>query len=254
MRRPGFLAAVLAVAASASLGSCNRPPASGEDAIAESIEKMRGKYAKSNSGTIVEVSFEGVPIKASELAILKGLSGLRTLGLTGTTAGEAAVPEIAGLKSLSALYINRCRFRGDRLTVLSSLPNLRILVLSETDVDDEALTAFDNGFESLEELGLAETRVTGKGLDHLKHLRGLRSLTLLADEIRNEDVERLVPLENLRMLSLGSTKLDDRAIGSLKKMSSLTVLDLSRTGVSRSGVSELETANPKCTISRAEEE
>ncbi|MCE9567002.1 MAG: hypothetical protein K8U57_33790 [Planctomycetes bacterium] len=144
------------------------------------------------------------------------------LGLTEVT--ESGLKELAGLKNLSTLYLGP-RVHNSGIRHLIVLENLAAIDLSRTEVTDEGLT-------------------------ELAHIRKLNALVLNSQQATDEGVLAVTKSRGLRYLDLSYGKLTDKGSRALVNLPSLTFLNLSYTKLTKTGLAELRSAMPDCTISR----
>src|SRR4051812_38003442 len=126
--------------------------------------------------------------------------GLR-LNFSGIT--DAGLKELAGLKSLRALFLHSTGVTGPGLKELAALPDLRQLELSYNP------------------------QVTGVGLKELAALKGLRRLQLRSTSTSDAGLKEVAELKGLRMLNLSFTKVTDAGLGHLAALPRLEWPDLS---------------------------
>jgi len=95
-------------------------------------------------------------------------------------------------------------------------------------------------------------RVTDEGLAHLKKMADLEQLWVTANvQITDEGMKSLAELNKLRWLSLfGCKRVTDEGARRLKSLSSLKFVFLGGTGVTDTGVADLQKALPRCEVKR----
>jgi hypothetical protein len=108
---------------------------------------------------------------------IRGLKGLRSLGLKGTRVTDAGLECLGGLTGLERLDLGDTAIGDAGLAHLRGLTGIQFLSLRGTRITDAGLEDVGD-LTRLESLVLAETRVTDSGLRHLKRLAGLRVLKL----------------------------------------------------------------------------
>jgi hypothetical protein len=200
------------------------------------------------------------------------------------------VRKLTRLESLSVqLDFNagdKCeRFWSDAdLAAIASLPSLREVLLSMTDMDLTALLALNGlrtvndlcirpgnvpatgetpelvfrgtglralrGLARLRSLDLAFTAVTDESLRFLQGVDSLRRLSLDETTIEGHELKYLTRLGQLESVSVVDTKVDDEAIMSLTELKSLRTLQVQRTRVTDAGVKRFNKARPDVLVIR----
>ena len=103
--------------------------------------------------------------------------------------------------------------------------------LNSDQVSDNTL-AFLKSFPRLQKLSMVNSKITDKGLVHLKGLTHLRELNLGGcRKITDEGIAHLAGLTRLQMLELGYTGITNSGVAHLKGMKDLRKLSLSTTKV-----------------------
>lgn len=146
-----------------------------------SLESLRIFYGKSD-------------IDGPGLASLVKLKNLKTFATRNVS--DAAMAHIGKLTQLQELDIAEShRIKGDGLSDLKGLVNLKELSLSMTGAQDQHL-AFLSGMTKLEKLFMTKTKITDAGLKHLHGLNKLEDLgtgfTKVTPEGR-EELKKILP-------------------------------------------------------------
>lgn len=124
---------------------------------------------------------------------------------------------------------------------LTRLTGLLSLTLHGVHVTDEALTGFQDAKElKLESLILAETQITDVGLEHLKGLTTVQTLSLKGAKITDTGLAYLRSMTKLHTLDLSDTKITDAGLAQLKGLNQLQKLVLSGTKITDGGLEYLE--------------
>ena len=97
---------------------------------------------------------------------------------------------------------------------------------------------------------LPPTNVTDVGLEHLRGMTNLETISLVGSKVTDEGLENLIGLTNLDSLSLDHNKVTDDGLEHLKGVANLNILFLGNTKVTDEGVAKLQQALPNCTIHR----
>lgn len=145
--------------------------------------------------TVTAVRYGATTLHDSDLALLRGLSGIERLSLD---AADRKGMTDAGLRNLAELT------KVDRLH------------LGDTGVTDEGLK-YLREWSELEWLCLSGTRVSDAGLVYLKGMKKLKALHLSRTAITDAGLEHLSELDGLRLVYLGYTKVSDAGIAHLKE-------------------------------------
>jgi hypothetical protein len=169
------------------------------------------------------------------------------------------------------------------LALISTLPRLESVGLTNTaEISDDGLIHLA-GMQSLEFLTLFSDRITGKGIahlagpkrlkklwvsgqvtdDYLQQVSKLENLELLhvygVDQITDSGLAQVAKLTKLRSLNLGDggwfdsgvqdcMKVTDQGLENLHALKNLKDLELNTTEASRAGVEKLRNALPNCKV------
>ena len=129
------------------------------------------------TGSLVGLDLHATRISDADLALLDGLTGIRSVNLYDTKVTDAGLKHLSGSTDLQALYLNDTRVSDAGLQSLQSLTSLTVLGLMNTRVTDEGLR-YLTGMTHLRELSLGGTKVTDQGLAYLKGLKSLKLVIL----------------------------------------------------------------------------
>ncbi len=110
------------------------------------------------------------------------------------------------------------------------------------DVATDAQVALVAQFDRLERLSLEETRVSDRGLAHLKRLTKLSTLNLRSTQVNDAGLAQLEGLSNLTWLDLSRTRVTDEGLIHLQGLTKLSKLYLDRTRVTDAGLKKLQQA------------
>lgn len=109
-----------------------------------------------------------------------GLSALATLDVNHCPVGQNTDTWSRGLSGLEALVLDNTSVTNDGLTALTkNLPRLERLSISATSVGDDGAFALASGEHSWRSLGLSSTKITPKGLAALLRSQNAQSLERL---------------------------------------------------------------------------
>jgi predicted Ser/Thr protein kinase len=251
-RRPGWVAAGLAVlAAAAVLGAIIIY-------IKDKAGRVVGKVTLPDGGSFEARSEEpGGAAAAGDgpadgrppalLADRRAAEWVLSLGGGVSDGAGQDAKEIRSVKDLPAgafqvVAVNlwgNIHVNDTNLERIKPLTNLAILDLRSTHVSDAGLEHL-RALTKLTTLLLAGTRVTDAGLKHLTGLRNLAVLNLHDTQLGDTGLERLKMLTSLGVLWLGRTRVGDAGLEHLRTLKSLKILELDDTQVSDAGLKHLE--------------
>ncbi len=127
-------------------------------------------------------------------------------------------------------------FHDEAMACLRNLTGLLILSCSRYRVRDGKVVF------------VAEEYIADEGLKFLRHLVGLRSLSLRGQFITSKGLYHLREMKKLAYLDLAGTLVSDEGLENLAHLSGLGILDLGNTAVTDAGCAYLENALPDCEI------
>ena len=134
------------------------------------------------------------------------------------------------------------RWQG-RAELLKNVPNLQVVYIDNTQVDDAALLRF-RGSPGLSALTIMSPGVTDKGLDTLKGLSNLNMLFLTSSKVSDKGLAQLKGLKNLQVLALSKTDVTDAGLDTLKEIKSLKSIYLDRHEGYAAGDREAQAGRP----------
>lgn len=194
------------------------------------------------------LTFNGTGLRDDDLILLRNCPSLRHLAIVHESLQGTGLKDVAGLKRLNSIMIQeseigraafqhmrqisqiviRCvPIKDDDIEPLAGSTTTTNLNLISTNITDRGLQYLGN-LPNLDVLVLAESRVRGFGLPHLKGLENLSFLDLSGSLIDDEGLVRMPRLPGLMHLSLADTKITGRGLEHLKVLPALRRLDLSR--------------------------
>lgn len=182
-------------------------------------------------------------IRGPGLAHLAKLPRLTQLDLSDGLP-DAAVAQLAPLKALKKLSLDRTGLADAGMAALRGMTALKDLSLGETKVTDAGLAAL-KGMVELERLSLGNVAVRGPGLANLKGMTKLRNLSFEAvaqtepGPLTDMGLVHLEDLPALESLVLGETSVTDAGMASLRKLKPLKRLFLQNTKVGDAGLARL---------------
>lgn len=207
------------------------------------------------------------------LQALQKKPSLKRLTISFAKISDESAARIGALQQLQSLQLQR-RIEASPTAVDSMLrlTGLKELTLSGRMVEDETLQRVSK-MPVLRKLGLESAFITDGGIQILRRLRNLRSLTIyLGDRVSNQGIDQIADMslsdihitlltasndrvKALRKISglkdlkfVSANNVDDAAIPHLAELTELETLILSDARFSHAGVKELRTSLPKCQI------
>jgi len=229
-----FLPRILMIAALA-LTACVMPPAAVDGAQAaktqisakeeeavSALAKLGVPMHRDPSGIVRWIEAKKGELTDEAMAYLPALSRLEWLEIGGGKVSAAGAAHLKGCPELRRLYIYDINLGGDKLQWLAALTKLEALSLQRTGVDasimenikapglvvlnlsgnpvgDDVLDAAAR-IKELEVLALADTKVTGKGLEKLRGMQRLNELNLMRCSVYDQDIDVFLSMPNLRIV------------------------------------------------------
>ena len=172
---------------------------------------------------IVEVYWRDPQLDEQRLRVLRGLSSIEKLELSGSKVTSQGLQHLAGLSRLYMLH------------------------LDGTEVGDEGVTQLAR-MRGLAVLSLDQTRVSDAGLKKLGTMRNLERLYLNGTQVTDAGLAELGKLTELKELSLVNTQISDAGLVHLKELKKLEMLKVYDTRVTQQGMNELHAALPQCVV------
>ena len=203
----------------------------------------RGIAALARLPGLERLNLIGEGVTDDALAPVAGMKSLTSLWVQNAPVTDAAVESLAGVESLAELHLSGTRVSGDRLGALAGLPNLRALGLgfggrsSDYRGDRPTLEAVGT-LRNLESLDLDGG---GSGPDDFADLADLSRLTFL--EVRDvpftdEAAYHVAALKSLKHLSVQEGSVSDVGVGYLVNLRDLGRV-LIRGPITRAGLLRL---------------
>ena len=153
---------------------------------------------------------EGVLAKMPDPGVPFGLC----LNLTKVT--DAELKELAGLKSLQAMYLAGTQVTDAGLKEVAGLKSLQTLDVRRTKVTDAGLKDLA-GLKSLQRLYLNHCQVTDAGLKELTSLKSLQILNISASDVTDAGLKEVAGLKSLQSLIMWGTKATPAGVAELRK-------------------------------------
>jgi hypothetical protein len=166
-----------------------------QERVVAQVEKLGGKVKmddKVKGAPLIGIDLHQTRTRDADLAMLHGLTGLKTLNLFGTSITDAGLAHLDGLTGLQTLHLNGTAITDAGLEKLRSLTALR-------------------------ELSLYGTKVTDDGLRHLAVLTNLQTLSLGGRQISDKGMQHLLGLKELHQISLSGTSVTEAEVKELQR-------------------------------------
>ena len=172
------------------------------------------------------------------LAHLRRLSELRDLDLTFTGATGAGLKNLEHLTQLVRLNLTGLTSDAD-LASLKGFTKLRYLQLCDTSpaITDEGLDHL-RGLVNLETLSISSPRITSAGLKSLHNMARLSELFLNHTGVA--DLRPIRHMTGLKWLSLWSSPIDDAGLAPIADLTGMQNLTLSGTQITDAGLESIQ--------------
>jgi beta-lactamase regulating signal transducer with metallopeptidase domain/Leucine-rich repeat (LRR) protein len=128
-------------------------------------------------------------------------------------------------------------YTDDLAKTLAALPEVEWLRLSRSGITDDQLSSLPLG--NLKHLDLRDTAITDKGLERLRSLQSLEQLFLARTAVTSRGMNAVGQLPNLLELDLSETAVDDSGAAQISSLPKLTRLRMNKTPVTDVGLEQL---------------
>jgi len=205
-----------------------------EEAAVSALSKLGVPMHSDPAGIVRWIEAKNGELTDEAMSHLPSLSSLEWLEIGGGKVSAAGAAHLKDCTALRRLYIYDINLAGDKLQWLASLTKLEALALHRTGVDasimgnikspelvvlnlsgnpvgDDVLEAAAR-ITGLEVLSLADTKVTGPGLEKLRGMQRLNELNLMRSRITDQDLEVFLSMPNLRIVYAEGCPLSDYGI------------------------------------------
>jgi hypothetical protein len=184
-----------------------------------------------------EISDEG-------LKHIRGLVNLKNLHIDSSRVTDAGFLALAGMTKLDHLVLQSHSFSDRGFTTVAGMKDLTWLCVggskgSPSLISDDGL-ALVTSMKNLTNLQLSHSRVTDKGLVHLKGLTKMTILDLDGCKVGDEGLKNLTEMKNLKWLILGDSNVSDDGLKYLQGLRKLSLLRLSGSKVSTDAKQQLK--------------
>ena len=133
-----------------------------------------------------------------------------------TKVTDVGLKELAGLKSLQALYVAWTPMTDAGLKEIAGLKNLQTLDVRGTKVTDAGLKEIA-GLKSLQRLYLNHCLETDAGMKEMAGLKNLQILNISASAVTDAGLKELISLTSLQSLIMWGTKATAAGVAELRK-------------------------------------
>jgi len=151
---------------------------------------------------------------------------------------DGGLKSLGSLKELTELSLPGCarNLHGTGFEALRDITTLRMLRVAGSGIDDDGAKQIGK-LVTLEQLDLAHTWISVKGLADLAGLTNLKLLNLSrCQRLRATDMAPLAGISSLEVVSLNGCRIGDRAVDALKKLPKLKFLQLDNTDVTPAAI------------------
>lgn len=209
-------------------------------AITDASMEVIGQIA-----TLEQLQLEAVPITDAGLVHIGKLSKLRRLSCRLADITGAGVQHLTACTELSRLELRETSIDDEALQIISTLPALRFLDVSECKLISGEGIAQLGALTRLEYLELREVKkVRDECFAALAPLTELTELNIEATRISAESVPVILGFRKLKTLNMAGSQLDSADFVELGQLPELKVLDLTNCEVTQETVDALQAARP----------
>ena len=193
-----------------------------EEEAVSALAKLGVPMHRDPSGVVRWIEAKKGELTDEAMSHLPALSSLEWLEIGGGKVSAAGAAHLKDCTELRRLYIYDINLAGDKLQWLATLTKLEALSLQRTGIDasimdnikapglvvlnlsgnpvgDDVLDAVSR-IKGLEVLALADTKVTGSGLEKLRGMRRLNELNLMNCSVHDNEIEVFMSMPNLRIV------------------------------------------------------
>jgi len=167
---------------------------------------------------------------------------LKELHLLSSGSLEPLALALGRMTHLDSLHLHgRGPVSVTAIKALAGLRSLTRLFITGSDLNDEGLKELA-ALDGLVSLGLPGSRITGAGLPALARLNSLRELNLASSPLDDAGAANFRDLLNVVQLDLSNTRITDKAIGPIAAMPNLKKLVVDGNSVTFAGLMPLQDA------------
>lgn len=162
----------------------------------------------------------------ADIAALANLKSLEILSLNSDHITDAGMAQLARIKTLRKLGLSTGNIAGPGLVELANLPVLESFVAAGMAFDDSKL-AYLKHVSGLKYLTITDPKITNSGMAMFGSFKKLEKLDLFRDSLlSDEGLANLGAMPALKWLDIGSGKFTARGIASLTSLQTLEELKL----------------------------
>ena len=184
------------------------------DCPPEISEEAPFTYDEPRGGWVFDLT--GGPLTHNLLTdLLRRLSPVVEVDLSGTNVTDAILRELEEYRGLRALFLNETRITAAALPAIAALGDLETLGLADTSVEEDELSRL-NSLTSLRHVDLSRTSISGESLHSLEFMQRIEWLCLDGAAVSDGSVASLIALPSLRYLSIGQTRLSATGLQALR--------------------------------------
>lgn len=207
-------------------------------------------FERLNTLTDLEIlSCAFVDIKDKEFADITKLTKLKYLYLWSQKISDVSLGQLDRLENLEVLTLgDNSDYDGTGLAQIKPMLSVSQIRFDYSRFADDAMPYLER-FPNLGFLSLLGTKVTDKGLSHLKSFSRLQTLELSENpQLTDSWTKDLSQLSRLLVLVLNETNITDEALKNLATCQSLRELKVRKTKVTAEGIRQFKQALPKCIV------
>ncbi|MFZ9088901.1 MAG: leucine-rich repeat domain-containing protein [Planctomycetaceae bacterium] len=199
--------------------------------------------------TLEQLQMEASRITDEGMAHLANLKKLRRLSCRLADVSGVGIAHLASCTALDRLELRETSIDDEALEVISKLPALKFLDISENRLISSDGIAMLGKLTSLTYLELREVKkVRDECFAALAPLTELTELNLEATRITADSLPVILGFQKLRTLNMAGTQLDDADFVQLGQLPELRVLDLTNCEASQETADALKAALPALQI------
>jgi uncharacterized protein YjbI with pentapeptide repeats len=205
-------------------------PEPDDAASVSSLEEVGAKLKKDGDGLVIEADFRGTTIGDAALDNLAGLRRLRSVMLNETAVTDAGMAAVGKVATLQNVDLRGCTISNAGLEPLTALSELKALRLSgesgATSVDDDGMVHVAK-MKNLKALLLDFLWISEVGLEQLAGLDKLEELYLAKTLVGDDALAKMSQFPRLKKLRISQCQFENEGLAHLAKVTTLEDLDLS---------------------------
>ncbi|MFT4557662.1 MAG: hypothetical protein ACI92S_003034 [Planctomycetaceae bacterium] len=194
------------------------------------LEEAGAKLKKDGDGLVIEVDFRGTTVGDAALENLAGLRRVRSVLLNETAVTDAGMATVGKVTTLQNVDLRGCTISNAGLEPLTALPELKALRLSGesgvTSVDDDGMVHVAK-MKNLKALLLDFLWISEVGLEQLAGLDKLEELYLAKTLVGDDALAMMSQFPRLKKLRISQCQFENAGLAHLTKVTTLEDLDLS---------------------------